>query len=83
MFYPKPSTVYQQFINEEQWSLANYFNEFDYNTLAIHPYYDWFWRRRDIYRYFGFQDFYFMNDFVNKQYAGSYITDDSLTKEII
>ncbi|MHC1695018.1 MAG: LTA synthase family protein [Eubacteriales bacterium] len=82
-YYAPNSTVYQQYVNGTQWSLANYFNDLDYNTLALHPYLEWFWRRRDVYKNFGFQDMYFINDFQNKSLAGIYVKDMSLSHEII
>ena len=82
-YYPEGSVVYQQYITKKQWSLAWYFRDFGYVTTAIHPYYDWFWKRNTIYPMLGFENVYFAKDMAYIDRRGQFISDRALTKEII
>lgn len=75
--------VYQQYINNEHFSIAHYLNSKGYVCLGIHPYYDWFWRRNKVYPHLGFNNFYSMETMNNTEKVGPFISDLSLSKEII
>ena len=84
IFYPPGSMIYQQFINRPHWSLAWYFREFGYATTAIHPYYDWFWRRSTVYPLLGFENIFFNNGSLNYvDTMGRFISDQAVSWEII
>ena len=83
MFYPPNSIIYQQYITQKQWSLAWHFDSLGYSTSAIHPYYHWFWKRSTVYPLLGFENIYFDTDMKYAEKKGNYISDLSLTNEII
>lgn len=84
VFYPPSAIVYQQYINEQQWSLAWYFKNIGYNTVAVHPYESWYWKRSTIYPLFGFDKMYFMDTGLNYiDVKGKFISDKALSREII
>lgn len=84
IYYPPGSMIYQQFINRRQWSLAWYFRDFGYATTAIHPYYDWFWRRNIVYPLLGFENIYFDDGSLHYiDRMGRFISDKSVSREII
>jgi len=83
LYYPPHSIVYQQYITKKQWSLAWYFGGLGYKTLAIHPYSHWFWKRSTVFPLLGFDHIYFDADMAFAEKKGKYISDMSLTKEII
>ena len=84
VYYPPASIVYQQFVTKKHWSLAWYFRDFGYATTAIHPYYDWFWKRNTVYPLLGFENIYFNDGSLNYiDVKGSYISDRAVSDEII
>ncbi len=76
------SCPYKEYFYKEQPSLASYFKELNYNTLAIHPYDGYFWNRRNAYPNMGFDDFVDRSRMIYTDKCG-YISDDALTNEII
>ena len=83
MFYPPNSIVYQQYITKKQWSLAWHLDSLGYSTSAIHPYYHWFWKRSTVFPLLGFENIYFDTDIKYTEKKGSFVSDLSLTNEII
>ncbi len=59
-------------------SFVHYFNEQGYFTEAFHPSYSWFYNRRNINDYLGFQNFYYIEN-----YFGKITFDHDLFQEII
>ncbi len=59
-------------------SFVRYFNEQGYYTEALHPSYSWFYNRRNINEYLGFQNFYYIEN-----YFGEITYDHELFQEII
>jgi len=84
IYYPPAAIVYQQFITKKHWSLAWYFRGFGYAATAIHPYYDWFWKRSSVYPLLGFENIYFDDGSLNyTDKVGGYISDRAVSDEII
>jgi len=81
LFYP-PSIIYYQLTNK-QWSLAWYFRNLNYNTIAIHPYYRWFFLRNKVYPLLGFEQMYFWDNMTNNEINGTFVSDLAVSKEII
>jgi len=76
--------IYQQFINNEHWSLAWHFRELGYATTAIHPYFGWFWRRSTVYPLLGFENIFFDDGSLHYiDMEGRYISDQAVSWEII
>lgn len=82
-FLPTGSIAYQQFINRPLPSLATVLKEQGYEATAIHPYYNWFWNRENVYNYMGFNEFISLDHFKGAAYRGPYISDQEVSKKII
>lgn len=76
------SVPYKEYFSENQPSFARYLKEQGYGTLAIHPYDGKFWNRYVAYPRLGFDQFVDRSRMTYQDMCG-YISDESLTKEII
>lgn len=76
------SVPYKEYFSENQPSYARYLKEQGYTTLAIHPYDGKFWNRYVAYPRLGFDQFIDRSRMTYQDMCG-YISDESLTKEII
>lgn len=76
------SCPYKEYFSDEQPSFAGYLKESGYTTLAIHPYNGKFWNRYVAYPRLGFERFIDQYRMSYQEKCG-YISDDSLTNEII
>jgi phosphoglycerol transferase MdoB-like AlkP superfamily enzyme len=76
---------YQQFIDSKASvpSVASVLKEKDYHTVALHPYNKAFYKRSRVYKAFGFDRFISIDEMRNKVVSGSYISDESVTDEIV
>jgi hypothetical protein len=54
---PQGSIPYLQYIKAPVDSLAEYFLNLGYQTVAFHPYYKTCWNREEVYKLFGFEEF--------------------------
>ena len=81
--YYRGDSVYAQLQGRKLPSLADYFNGLDYETVAIHPYYGWFYSRDVVYDAMGFDKIIFEEGMQYKDIYTSYISDESLAKQII
>lgn len=79
--YSESAIAYQQYINKQHMSLASYLT--DYKSIGIHPFSGWFWRRDKVYPLLGFDEFYSVETMNNTELKGGFVSDSSLTKEII
>ncbi|MEK3724823.1 sulfatase-like hydrolase/transferase [Paenibacillus sp. FSL H8-0034] len=82
-FLPAGSVPYQQYISRPIPSLAGYFEEQGYKSMAIHSYEGWFWNRENVYKQMGFESFMSKDQFQNPQYKGDFISDDEVANSII
>ncbi|NOU95894.1 sulfatase-like hydrolase/transferase [Paenibacillus sp. LMG 31456] len=82
-FLPAGSVPYQQYISQPLPSLAGYFEEQGYKSMAIHSYEGWFWNRENVYKEMGFESFMSKDQFSNPQYKGDFISDDEVANSII
>ncbi|MFD0679644.1 MULTISPECIES: LTA synthase family protein [unclassified Paenibacillus] len=82
-FLPAGSVPYQQYISKPLPSLAGYFEEQGYKSMAIHSYEGWFWNRENVYKQMGFESFMSKDQFSNPQYKGDFISDDEVANNII
>lgn len=74
-FLPQGSIPYQQYVKSDTFSLATYFKELGYSTIAMHPYRAAGWDRDKVYARFGFDKFYSRDDFENPDILRKYISD--------
>lgn len=82
-FLPAGSMAYTQYINKKTPALPWYFKKFGYATTAIHPYLKSFWNRDKVYPNLGFDHFYSMDDMPDAEKKGTFISDKSLSQQII
>lgn len=82
--YYAGNLMYYSFINKGQMSMVGYMKQLGYHTVAIHPYKETFFNRKQAYENFGFDEMYFKE---NMTYTDDLfdvnISDYCLTKEII
>lgn len=81
--YPYPVMPYNNFVKRDKYSLARFFNNLGYKTIAMHPYTATNYHRNKVYKYFGFNDLVFYDDFKNKQYVRKFVSDESMYEEVI
>ncbi len=82
-FFPMGSIPYQQYIKGEHPSIASQLRDLGYHTVGMHPYGATGWCRDEVYPWLGFEDSYFINDFKNKKYIRSYVSDKTAYGKII
>lgn len=82
-FLPYGSVAYQQYIFEEQTSLASYLSELGYRTYAMHPFGASGWNRKRVYPLLGFDDFISSQSFDNPERIRHYISDREAYRKII
>ena len=76
-FLPDGSTTYQFFLKNNYPSIVHFLKNKGYQGLnAIHPYYKVGYNRINVYNYFGFNNYYALEDFVNPEILRKYITDE-------
>ena len=83
-FLPDGSTTYQFFLKDNYPSIVRYLKNKGYQGLdAIHPYYKVGYNRINVYNYFGFNNYYALEDFENPDILRKYITDECNYKKMI
>ena len=82
-FLPSGSIVYQQFIQNEPYTLIPYMNELGYTTIATHPEDEKNWLRYSVYPKMGFDDQYFINDYPGENLMRGFISDQEMYEQII
>lgn len=81
--YLNTSNCYGSLYSRKQESMVSYMEKLGYYTMAFHPYEGEFWDRETGYANMGFDEFYSDIDFINKEMCHGYISDKSLSQEII
>jgi phosphoglycerol transferase MdoB-like AlkP superfamily enzyme len=82
-FLPSGAIPFDHYIREEIPSLVSVLRDNGYRTIAIHPYYDWFWNRKLVYPKLGFQEFISLADFEGAKYRGWFVSDEALVDRVI
>ncbi len=82
-FLPYGSIPYQQYIRRPVPSLATFFRGEGYSAIAMHPFQEWFWNRKEVYKHFGFEEFRSEENMPPMEKRGTFASDASLTNEII
>lgn len=75
--------IYKTHISKPIYSLVDLFNNLDYETLAIHPGDSWFYNRKNVYNYLGFDNSIFKSDLPKNTPKTNYYINDSVTSELI
>ncbi|TBN19411.1 LTA synthase family protein [Agrobacterium cavarae] len=82
-FLPYGSIPYQQYVRRPVPSLATFFRSEGYSAIAVHPFREWFWNRREVYKHFGFEEFRSEETLPPMEKRGAFASDAALTNEII
>lgn len=82
-FLPQGSVAYQQYVKDEDPSLASWLKTLGYSTVAMHPYYKDGWERDRIYPLLGFDTFLSLDDFKGAGRLRNYISDEACFQRII
>ena len=82
-FLPESSVGFHLFVRGDMPSLASELKQSGYETLAMHPYRGYNYRRHLVYPQIGFDTYYTRNDFEDPEYIRSYISDQSLAERIV
>ncbi len=65
------------------YSLNTHLKQLGYNTIAMHPYYKSGWNRTYVYDYLDFDKFIGLDEFENKEYIRSYVSDISNYRNVL
>ena len=82
-FLPPGAIPFDHYLKRPTPSLAWILQEQGYRTVAIHPFYDWFWNRNVVYPNLGFNEYLSIKDFDEARKKGFYISDEALVDKII
>lgn len=82
-FLPASSIGFHLFVRGDMPSLASELKSVGYETLAMHPYRGYNYRRHLVYPQIGFDTYYTRDDFEDPEYIRSYISDQSLAERIV
>ncbi len=78
MYMPSGCYAYMQHIKQNTDSMATYLEQFGYDTVAMHPFYEVCWKRNTVYRQMGFNDFISGEDMTSN--AGKYVSAERWEK---
>ena len=81
--YPYPVMPYNSFVKRDKYSIARYFSNLGYETIAMHPYTSTNYNRNKVYKHFGFDKLLFYDDFRDKKYIRNFVSDESMYEEVI
>ncbi|MDZ7925638.1 MAG: LTA synthase family protein [Agrobacterium sp.] len=82
-FLPYGSIPYQQYIRRPVPSLASFFRGEGYSAIAMHPFQEWFWNRKEVYKNFGFEEFRSEETLPPMEKRGNFASDDALMEQIM
>lgn len=78
------SVPYQQYIHSSSYSMVSYLKaSYGYRCVAMHPYSATGWNRPAVYGYLGFDEWYFVEDFPQKDYIRNYVSDREMFEYLI
>lgn len=69
-------------VNRNLDSVFRVFSDEGYDTLFLHPGYDWFYNRENVYRWLGAVETRFIDEMPDAEYKGSWVTDDYMARQI-
>lgn len=77
---PSPSSF--SYVRRSFPSIVSAFREHGYSTIAVHPGFDWFYNRREVYPRLGFEQFLTAKDFSDAEYKGGLVSDRSAFQKL-
>lgn len=82
-FLPQGSIPYSQYVHNPHPSIASRLRNDGYKAIAIHNYHNWFYRRDQVYKHFGFDHFISQSFFKDPEYRRDFISDKEMSRRII
>ncbi|MDP4091789.1 MAG: sulfatase-like hydrolase/transferase [Bacillota bacterium] len=82
-FLPPGVLVYNQYIHNPLETAVTALKDDGYGATAIHSYMNWFYKRDQVYKHFGFDNFDSAEFFNNPQKGENYIKDQEITNKIL
>lgn len=82
-FLPYGSIPYQQYVRRPVPSLATFFRAEGYSAIAMHPFQEWFWNRKEVYNSFGFEEFRSEENMPAMEKRGIFASDEALFAQIM
>lgn len=82
-FFPPSAVPYDHYVKRALPSIPGVLKEAGYRTIAIHPYHDWFWNRRNAFPLLGFEELIFLREFRGAAQRGWFISDEALVDKIM
>lgn len=82
-FLPYGSIPYQQYIKDDQPSLASHLSSLGYHTVAMHPYRAGGWDRDTVYPHLGFDEMHFQEYYKDAGLVRKYVSDRGDYEKII
>ena len=82
-FLPGGSVVYQQYLNNEPYSIVDVLTKYGYTCKSMHPYYRSGWSRERNYPMIGFTESLFLEDFAQKDIIRNYVSDQEMFEKLI
>lgn len=82
-FFPTGIMAFNKFLKHPVTSLATIFRDNGYQTLGLHSYKRWFWKRDTAYDLLGFDKFVSCEEFSNPEYKGTFISDEEFARKVI
>lgn len=80
---PMKTYPYQQYIEQDTWSMAAYLKDLGYKTMATHPERALNWMRESVYPYLGFEDTKFIDDYKKEDLVRGHVSDLEMYQQII
>lgn len=78
------SVPYQQYIRSSTYSMVSYLKSvYNYQCVAMHPFYSSGWNRPAAYEAFGFDTCYFVEDFPQSNLVRNYVSDQEMFEFLI
>lgn len=81
-FLPQGVMVYNQYLKEPVESIVTALKADGYGATGVHSYSNWFYRRNEVYKNLGFDNFV-SAEFFKQPEAGTYIKDQQLADKIL
>ena len=75
--------IYKTHLTQPTYSIVDLFKSLGYTALAIHPGESWFYNRKNVYNYLGFDSSIFKPDLPKDAPKTNYYINDSVTTELI
>lgn len=80
---PQNSYPFQQFIQENTWSMVEALESMGYSSIGTHPQKGTNWMRSTVYPLLGFDEIYFLEDYPQENLLRGHVSDQEMYEQII